>query len=217
MVRIFHKYLSLAISIQLLLWTISGIFFAFNKIELIRGEQYILEQKNTKLDLNEVTVSLAAKNLNLIQRLDEWVLKVEENSEVYYLDFSGNKLKSLNSEEAKQVVREKTNLFPVEALRIEKPSTGSEFRGRNLPLFKVSTKSDENVNVYVDARSGEITAIRSDSWRTWDFLWGTHIMDYSERENIDNLLLKIFSLLALVSAMSGIILFFSGLKNRKIY
>ena len=216
MVRIFHKYLSLAISIQLLLWTISGIFFAFNKIELIRGEQYIVEQNNTKLDLSVVTVSLTAKNLNLIQRLDEWVLKVEENSEVYFLDFSGNKLKSLNSEEAKQVVREKTNLFPVEALRIEKPSTGSEFRGRNLPLFKVSTKSDENVNVYVDAMSGEITAIRSDSWRTWDFLWGTHIMDYSERENIDNLLLKIFSLLALVSAMSGIILFFSGLKNRKI-
>ena len=216
MVRIFHKYLSLAISIQLLLWTISGIFFAFNKIELIRGEQYIVEQNNTKLDLSGVTVSLTAKNLNLIQRLDEWVLKVEENSEVYYLDFSGNKLKSLNSEEAKQVVREKTNLFPVEALRIEKSSTGSEFRGRNLPLFKVSTKSDENVNVYVDAMSGEITAIRSDSWRTWDFLWGTHIMDYSERENIDNLLLKIFSLLALVSAMSGIILFFSGLKNRKI-
>ena len=136
MVRIFHKYLSLAISIQLLLWTISGIFFAFNKIELIRGEQYIVEQNNTKLDLSGVTVSLTAKNLNLIQRLDEWVLKVEENSEVYFLDFSGNKLKSLNSEEAKQVVREKTNLFPVEALRIEKPSTGSEFRGRNLPLFK---------------------------------------------------------------------------------
>ena len=80
MVRIFHKYLSLAISIQLLLWTISGIFFAFNKIELIRGEQYIVEQNNTKLDLSGVTVSLTAKNLNLIQRLDEWVLKVEENS-----------------------------------------------------------------------------------------------------------------------------------------
>ena len=72
------------------------------------------------------------------------------------------------------------------------------------------------MNVYVDAMSGEVVAIRSDSWRTWDFLWGTHIMDYAERENIDNLLLKIFSLLALVSAMSGIILFFSGLKNRKI-
>ena len=183
------------------------------------AKRVVKSSESFSIDSSKIThtsPNVTAKNLNLIQRLDEWVLKVEENSEVYFLDFSGNKLKSLNSEEAKQVVREKTNLFPVEALRIEKPSTGSEFRGRNLPLFKVSTKSDENVNVYVDAMSGEITAIRSDSWRTWDFLWGTHIMDYSERENIDNLLLKIFSLLALVSAMSGIILFFSGLKNRKI-
>ena len=216
MVRIFHKYLSLAISVQLLLWTISGIFFAFNKIELIRGEQYILEQVNTELDLKGLTVSLTAKNINILQRLGEWVLKVEEGSSVYYVDLQGNKMKSLNSEEAKQVVREKTSLFPIEAVRIENPSRGSEFRGRNLPLFKVSTKSNEDVNVYVDAMSGEITAIRSDSWRTWDFLWGTHIMDYSERENIDNLLLKIFSVLALVSALSGITLFFSGLKIRKI-
>ena len=40
LVRKIHKYLSFFISIQLLLWTISGIYFAFNKIELVRGEQY---------------------------------------------------------------------------------------------------------------------------------------------------------------------------------
>ena len=214
MVRTFHKYLSLAISVQLLLWTISGIYFAFNKIELIRGEQYILEQENTEVDFKEFTASLDAKNISILRRLDEWVLKVDEDSYVYYVDLQGNKLKSLNTEEAKQIVRNKTSLFPLEAVKIESPSRGSEFRGRNLPLFKVSTRSNEEVNVYVDAISGEVTAIRSDSWRTWDFLWGTHIMDYSERENIDNLLLKIFSVLALISALSGIVLFFSGLKLR---
>ena len=41
-VRNFHRYLSIFVSIQLLLWTISGIYFAYNKIELIRGEQYRL-------------------------------------------------------------------------------------------------------------------------------------------------------------------------------
>jgi hypothetical protein len=82
-----------------------------------------------------------------------------------------------------------------------------------LPLFKVSTQSDDDVNVYLNAISGEVTAIRSDSWRTWDFLWGTHIIDYSERENIDNFLLKVFSILACISALSGIILFLKG----KIY
>jgi hypothetical protein len=33
-------------------------------------------------------------------------------------------------------------------------------------------------------------------------------MDWQERDNIDNLLLKIFSILALISSISGILLFF---------
>ena len=36
--RKIHKYLSLAISVQLLLWTISGIYFSFNKIEDVSFE-----------------------------------------------------------------------------------------------------------------------------------------------------------------------------------
>lgn len=214
MLRIFHKYLSLAISVQLLLWTISGIYFAFNKIELIRGEQYILEQENTEINFKEITTSLNAKNIGILRRLNELVLKVEEGSNIYYLDLKGNEITSLTANEAKQIVRKKTSLQPLEAVKIESLSKGSEFRGRNLPLFKISTASNEGVNVYVDAMSGEVVAIRSDSWRTWDFLWGTHIMDYAERENIDNFLLKIFSILALVSALSGIILFLSGLRRR---
>jgi len=214
MVRTFHKYLSLAISIQLLLWTISGIYFAFNKIELIRGEQYILEQENTEVNLKKFTASFKANNITILKRLDEWILKVEEDPLVHYIDLKGNKLNSLNSEEAKQIVKNKTSLIPLHAVKIENPSKGSEFRGRNLPMFKVTTNSDDDVNVYIDALSGEVAAIRSDSWRIWDFLWGTHIMDYSERANIDNLLLKIFSILALISALSGIVLFFSGLKRR---
>jgi hypothetical protein len=38
--RKFHRYISLLIAVQLLLWTVSGIYFSFNKIENVRGEQY---------------------------------------------------------------------------------------------------------------------------------------------------------------------------------
>ena len=41
-IRKIHRYLSIFIAIQLLLWTVSGIYFAFNKIEMVRGEQYRL-------------------------------------------------------------------------------------------------------------------------------------------------------------------------------
>ena len=214
MVRSFHKYLSLAISIQLLLWTISGIYFAFNKIELIRGEQYLLEQEISDVSLDEMKNTFNAKNLSILKRLDQWIIKVEDGAGVYYTDLNGNKLTSLTREQVKLAVKGQTSLTPVNVTRITSSSEGSEFRGRELPLFKVTTSSEDEVNVYVDAVSGEVKAIRSDSWRWWDLLWSLHIMDYRERENIDNFLLKIFSILALISSLSGITLFFLGLKKR---
>ena len=214
MVRSFHKYLSLAISIQLLLWTISGIYFAFNKIELIRGEQYLLEQEISDVSLDEMKNTFNAKNLSILKRLDQWIIKVEDGAGVYYTDLNGNKLTSLTREQVKLAVKGQTSLTPVNVTRITSSSEGSEFRGRELPLFKVTTSSEDEINVYVDAVSGEVKAIRSDSWRWWDLLWSLHIMDYTERENIDNFLLKIFSILALISSLSGITLFFLGLKKR---
>ena len=213
MIRTFHKYLSLVISIQLLLWTISGIYFAFNKIELIRGEQYLLNEDVSKLDLTNIKGNFNTKNINILKRLDQWILKVEGESQVYYRTFNGEELIELNEEEAMETVRQKTSLTPLMAIKINRDSRGSEFRSRKLPLYKVRTESSDNINVYVEAMSGEIAAIRSDSWRTWDFMWGAHIIDYRDRDNIDNFLLKVLSILALISALSGIALFFKTFKR----
>ena len=214
MIRFFHKYLSLIISIQLLLWTVSGIYFAFNKIELVRGEQYLLENQAEDLNLEEVEITFTAKNLSFIKRLDMWIIKAETDSGLIYSDLSGKNLEALDEEGAKEVVKRKTNLRPLEAFRIDKPEKRAEYRGRDLPLYKVTTSTSDGINVYVDAFSGAVTAIRSDSWRIWDFLWGAHIIDYRERDNINNFLLKFFSILALISALSGIALFFKTLRLR---
>ena len=67
---------------------------------------------------------------------------------------------------------------------------------------------DKKINLYIDIYSGEITAVRSLQWRIWDLMWGFHIMDWQTRDKINNIFLKIFSILALVSSVSGILLFF---------
>ena len=213
MIRTFHKYLSLAISIQLLLWTVSGIYFAFNKIELIRGEQYLLNEEVSNLDLTDIKGTFNTKSVNIVKRLDKWILRLEGETQVYYRALNGEELMELNELEAIEIVRQKTSLIPLKAVKINSQSRGSEFRGRKLPLYKVSTESEDNINVYVGAMSGEIAAIRSDSWRTWDFMWGAHIIDYRDRDNIDNFLLKVLSILALISALSGIALFFKTFKR----
>ena len=104
--RKFHKYISLIVSVQLLLWTISGIYFSFNKIENVRGEQYRIENKAPSPNQKEQT-------------------------------------KMLSTEEAEKIVSLKTTLIPIQSLLIEEEILGSEFRGRNLPLYKVISE-DEN-------------------------------------------------------------------------
>jgi uncharacterized iron-regulated membrane protein len=41
-------------------------------------------------------------------------------------------------------------------------------------------------------------------------------MDWDERDNIGNIFLKLFSILALLSALSGIYLFFKSSRERKL-
>tara|TARA_Y100001970_G_scaffold52309_1_gene66079 strand:+ start:1540 stop:2082 length:543 start_codon:yes stop_codon:yes gene_type:complete len=171
--RKFHRYISLLIAVQLLLWTISGIFFSFNKIENVRGEQYRVAETESPI----------------VNRL---------------------KLDKLDVKSAMQIIEERTTLKPQTIEIIEESKRGSEYRGRKLPLYKVVSLSNEGkeINVYQDPFSGEIVAIRSTQWRIWDLMWGLHIMDWVERDNIDNLMLKIFSFIALFTSISGVILFF---------
>ncbi len=193
-IRKIHRYLSIFIAIQLLLWTISGIYFAFNKIEMIRGEQYRLPVET---------------EYRIFNRLGQEIIETDNNGAKTYKTYPGNqKVSILSSDEAIIIAKEKTSLNPIKAILIEKAERGDEFRGRSLPIYKISTDTKDDINIYVNSMTGDIAAIRSDSWRVWDFLWALHIMDYQDRDNINNLLLKFFSVLALISSVTGIILFF---------
>ena len=167
----------MAISAQLLLWTISGIYFSFNNIEDVRGSQYLKPKE----------VIETAKGI-----------KIE-------------------AQQAIDLVAEKTYLTPKSVIEITEEESGAEYRGRSLPLYKIKTISEDSkeINVYVDPFSKEIVAVRSNQWRIWDFMWGIHIMDWDERDNIGNIFLKIFSILALISALSGIYLFFTSSSKPK--
>jgi hypothetical protein len=210
LVRNTHKYLSILISIQLLLWTISGIYFAFNQIELVRGEQYRLPQAFS-VDLSKVNLVLdSVKSIQVARRFGEEILIVRKETGTEYLNLEGVALEKLSKTQATSIVSAATSLTPLAVEEIIDPEPGSEYRGRNLPLFKVITQDQENdeINVYVDAISGQVVAIRSEQWRLWDLMWGLHIMDWETRDEINNWLLKLFSVLALISSLTGVFIFF---------
>lgn len=191
--RNLHRYLSIFVSIQLLLWTISGIYFAYNKIELVRGEQYRLP-KNVEY--------------RIFDRLGTSIIETIQYGEKSYKTYpEGNVIKPLTKEEAIKITAQKTTLNPLEVSLVTELYPGAEYRG-SLPVYKVKTDTKDDINVYVGYMTGDIGSIRSDSWRIWDLMWSLHIMDYRERDNINNNLLRILSILALVTSISGITLFF---------
>ena len=209
-VRNTHKYLSFFISVQLLLWTVSGIYFAFNKIEHVRGEQYRLTE-SFPINFNEVKFSRSdVQQIKAINRLGEIIFVVSRSKGIEYLDSFGTPVKKLNKSEVFEIVSSSSTLKPIDLEEITESSKGSEFRGRNLPLYKVTSLNDKDkkINLYLNVFSGEITAGRSLQWRIWDLMWGFHIMDWQTRDKINNIFLKIFSIFALVSSISGIMLFF---------
>ena len=209
-VRNTHKYLSFFISLQLFLWTISGIYFAFNKIELVRGEQYRLTE-SFPVNFNEVNFSRSdVYQIKAIKRLDEIIFVVNASKGTEYLNTLGTPVSKLSKSEVFEIVSSSSTLEPIDLEEISESSKGSEFRGRELPLYKVTSLNDKDkkINLYLNVFSGEITAVRSLQWRIWDLMWGFHIMDWQTRDKINNIFLKIFSILALVSSISGILLFF---------
>ena len=210
LVRKIHKYLSFFISLQLLLWTVSGIYFAFNKIELVRGEQY-LNHVETNFDLSKLNIEIKkAKAVEFKKRLGQEIVIIKTKDTTKYLNMTGQPLKKISMEDAMNSVSSQTILIPFAAEEVVNEKSGSEYRGRSLPIYRVKSKNEKGaeLNVYINIYSEEVMAIRSNKWKIWDLMWGFHIMDWKERDNIDNLLLKIFSILALVSSVTGIMLFF---------
>ena len=91
-VKKFHKYLSLFISIQLLLWTISGIFFSFNNIELVRGEHLKKPEFQEPFSVYEAKFVSDSATITYHKRLSDLVVEVRDVEGIKYFDQSGNLL-----------------------------------------------------------------------------------------------------------------------------
>ena len=81
-----------------------------------------------------------------------------------------------------------------------------EYRDKPVPAWRVAFDDDLSTHVYVDAASGEVTSVRNDVWRRFDFFWMLHIMDYEGRTDFGTPWLHAAAWLGVASALSGLLL-----------
>lgn len=224
LIRKWHRWLGLIIGIQLLAWTVSGLYFTLIPIEEIRGSHLLDPEAGFRV--NHVAVispnELVRQHPALSElRFDEIALQQRANRMVYLINNetgrtvydaeTGALLAPLSEPEALGVAQSRSKL-PVESIHwIETVEAGDEYRGGELPAWRV--RLADNVNLYIGATSGQVRAVRTSEWRLFDFFWALHIMDYEAREDFNHLLLQVISTLGVITVLSGLVLFFTTLRR----
>ena len=211
--RKFHRYLGLFIGIQFIMWTLSGLYFSWTDIDEIHGDQF-LNEKKTEVQFENLKSPSA---LNFKGGINSLQLKSIAGKPYYFINNSklinaesGESKIEINRDEALQVASKnmRSDLKVLNIERITEVGNHSEYRGGSLPAYVVTYNTKENVKAYIAAKSGDFKMVRHRDWRWFDFLWMTHTMDYEGRDNINNYLLRVFSIMGLVTVLSGFTLWF---------
>lgn len=235
-IRRSHRYLGLLLGVQFLLWTIGGLYFSWSNMDEIHGDFQKKKVPLLKSDLALVSPSSVLDSIKKIHPVDSLVSiqLIDILGEPHYQircvsaihdtlthahdkglmnhlahAVTGKLRAPLNQQEAVTVAARHFNGQPdvtgVEYLTAT--NSHHEYREQPLPAYAVTFRHPSNTTVYVSTELGTVQKFRNNKWRIFDFLWMLHTMDYESRDEIGNMLLRIFSIFGLVTILSGFSLY----------
>ena len=213
-----HKWLALIIGAQLLIWFASGVIMSFLPIDEVRGEHLV--DRETVMTIPPATrfidpALISAKAEAPVKSVNWRMLGNRPVAEVttakgikLYDAVSGELIGPIGASQAIAVANAawKSNDKPAsKASRVTAEST--EYRAA-LPAWRIAFADPEATSIFVAADTGKITAVRTGSWRLYDFFWGLHIMDWKNHENFNTWWLLAFAIGGLILGLAGTVLLF---------
>ena len=220
-IRKAHRYLGLFLGVQFLFWTISGLYFSWTDLDEIHGDHFKKEKEQVSftnlININDLEFKDPIKSFELREIADLPYYFI--NDSILFNAYNGNLKDSVSVEEAIKIsnknILDKYKISSVD--KIYEVGNHHEYRGKPLPAFVISYEGAEKLKSYVSIIDGKFQTVRHRDWRWFDFLWMTHTMDYETRDDFNNKLIRAFSVLGLITVMSGFLLWFISSKTvRKI-
>jgi uncharacterized iron-regulated membrane protein len=218
-----HKWLGLLIGIQVVIWSLSGLYMTVVHIDTIHGDHLIRQPGAKRVPAAELAdpIAVAAANDAQSARLawlgdrPIYVLK-GDGVEVAVDARTGAAVGRPNEADIRAIAAEiYAGNEPIATAALVK-DLPLEVRGRKPPLWRVEFDHWNRPTFYFSPVTGEPVSRRHELWRIFDFVWMLHIMDYDERENVNNGLLRTFTWGALLMALSGAwLLIYSFPKKKK--
>jgi uncharacterized iron-regulated membrane protein len=231
-VRRIHRYLGLFIGVQFVLWTVGGLYFSWTDLDEVHGDHLMAPQPHLRADAPLASPTMVLDAIRAAEPVDSLAgveLVGVLGAPVYRVRYftrspsgpvrrtrladavTGRLRPEVSREEALRIARHafagESPVRSVEYLTPEDIGRHHEYRAQPLPAWAVTFEHPSSATAYVPAEVGAVHRIRHEKWRIFDFLWMLHTMDYRGRDDFNNLLLRAFSVLGLVTVLSGFVLF----------
>lgn len=215
-----HRWLGLALGVQLAIWTLSGVVMSLLPIAYVRGENMIAYAVKPELQVQNYFPPAGV--LAEVEGAREAMLKSWLGREVYVVKGAsvtamfdadtGERISPISEQDARRAAGADfagDDRIARAALLNRAPREA----GGGGPVWRVEFSDRDQTRLYVSPDTGEILARRNRVWRFYDFFWMLHIMDYEERENFNNPLVRTFAVTGLLFTLSGLALVFFRLRS----
>ena len=211
-----HKWLALVIGAQLLIWFASGVIMSFLPIDKVRGEHLVDREAISTIppDTSMISPATLVGQAGVPVEAVAWrmldgraIAEVATREGVRLFDArTGAALPPVDAVQAARIARAAWKGADKPVSRPSRVTSESpEYRGP-LPAWRIAFTDPDRTSVFVATDSGKITAVRTGTWRLYDFFWSLHIMDWKNHENFNSWWLLAFAFGGLTMGIAGTIL-----------
>ena len=222
-VRRTHKWIGLIVGVQALLWMISGVYMTVISLDTIHGDHLMhiarapLQRSDVRMELDKLqSLYPGIQSFRLKSLLGQDVFEIRRGEKSSLVDAQTGEIISPLKRDAiealaKEIYQGDAQIRDVSLIAEAPP----EVAKRPVPMWAVRYDGWAETTLYFSPNTGELLARRHTLWRWFDFLWMLHIMDYGNRTDVNNTLLRAAAGIGLIFALSGAWLVFYAFRGRR--
>ena len=221
MVRKLHKWASVVVGIQFLIWLGSGMYFNFMDHTKAAGHTYKAHQ-HPSLAWNTLTLQEPAEvlrqnapstTLTLIELAQKPYYLLNHQRGLYanfvnkysLIDALTGQPLTIDADFARQLASASYNgPGEIVSATLMQPPIADLLKQKNA-VWQVNFADEVNTSVYVEADSGRIAGHSDDDKRLADFFLKLHFMDYANEGSFNSALMMVFAFVALWLSGTGMV------------
>jgi Na+-transporting NADH:ubiquinone oxidoreductase subunit F len=224
LLRTLHKWLGLIVGAQLLLWTISGLMFAWLDHHEVMAGHSVRAPSARQLAPGRKLAEPAAwiaeyaapiRGVTLMALGEHWLYRIQLPDSIELRNAETGSPFKIDAALVRALAEERYagNGAITSVVHHGSPTLEAREAG---PVWAVGFNDDKATTLYFSSADGRFVAARNDTWRIFDVFWMLHTMDYRGRDNFNNPLVIFAGTGALWLGISGFILLFRAFRAQEL-